>query len=55
MTIASEEIAAEIAENEVERRIGKWLRYSEEAQDLYNECYDEALAILNRHLKTENI
>jgi hypothetical protein len=53
-------IATEIAENEVERRIGDWLAievddycnevFTEEAQELFNEVYDEVFAILTRNL-----
>jgi hypothetical protein len=54
-------IAGEIAENEVERRIGEWLAIevdedgtevlTEEAQELYDEVYSEALTILTNNLK----
>lgn len=54
-------IAGEIAENEVERRIGEWLAIevdeddnevlTEEAQELYDEVYSEALTILKNNLK----
>jgi hypothetical protein len=54
-------IAGEIAENEVERRIGEWLAIevdkdgnevlTEEAQELYDEVYSEALRILTNNLK----
>ena len=57
-------IATEIAENEVERRIGDWLAIevddydnevlTEEAQELFNEVYDEAFAILTRNLNVED-
>jgi hypothetical protein len=52
------EAASEIAENEVERRIGEWLAievvddvevFTDEAQELFNEVYDNATTILNRH------
>jgi hypothetical protein len=52
------EAASEIAENEVERRIGDWLAievvddvevFTDEAQELFNEVYDNATTILNRH------
>ena len=50
--------ASEIAENEVERRIGDWLAIevvddvevlTEEAQELFDEVYDNITTILNRH------
>ena len=50
--------ASEIAENEVERRIGEWLAIevvddvevlTEEAQELFDEVYDNITTILNRH------
>ena len=53
-------IATEIAENEVERRIGYYLaieitddgneQYTGEAQNLFNEVYDEAFRILEANL-----
>jgi hypothetical protein len=52
------EAASEIAENEVERRIGDWLAievvddvevFTDEAQELFNEVYDNVTTILNRH------
>ena len=54
-------IAGEIAEKEVERRIGKWLAVeivhedgtellTEEAQEIYDEVYSEALRILTNNL-----
>ena len=53
-------IAGEIAENEVERRIGEWLAIevdedgtellTEEAQELYDEVYGEAITILTNNL-----
>jgi len=52
------EAASEIAENEVERRIGEWLAievvddvevFTDEAQELFNEVYDNVTTILNRH------
>jgi hypothetical protein len=56
-------IAGEIAENEVERRIGEWLAIevdedgtevlTEEAQELYDEVYSEALTILTNNLKNQ--
>jgi hypothetical protein len=51
-------VASEIAENEVERRIGEWLAIevvddtevlTEEAQELFDEVYDSVVVILNRH------
>ena len=54
-------IAGEIAENEVERRIGEWLAIevdedgtevlTKEAQELYDEVYGEAIRILTNNLK----
>jgi len=50
--------ASEIAENEVERRIGEWLAIevvddtevlTEEAQELFNEVYDNVTTILNQN------
>jgi len=50
--------ASEIAENEVERRIGDWFAIevvddvevlTEEAQELFDEVYDNITTILNRH------
>ena len=50
--------ASEIAENEVERRIGEWLAIevvddtevlTDEAQELFDEVYDNVTTILNRH------
>jgi division protein CdvB (Snf7/Vps24/ESCRT-III family) len=52
------EAASEIAENEVERRIGEWLAIevvddtevlTEEAQELFNEVYDNVTTILNQN------
>ena len=53
-------IAGEIAESEVERRIGEWLAIevdeddnevlTEEAQELYDEAYGEAITILTNNL-----
>jgi division protein CdvB (Snf7/Vps24/ESCRT-III family) len=52
------EAASEIAENEVERRIGEWLAievvddvevFTDEAQELFNEVYDNVTTILNRN------
>ncbi len=51
-------VASEIAENEVERRIGEWLAIevvddtevlTDEAQELFDEVYDNVTTILNRH------
>ena len=51
-------VASEIAENEVERRIGEWLAIevvddtevlTEEAQELFNEVYDNVTTILNQN------
>jgi len=50
--------ASEIAENEVERRIGEWLAIevvdgtevlTVEAQELFDEVYDNVTTILNQH------
>ena len=51
-------VASEIAENEVERRIGEWLAIevvddtevlTEEEQELFNEVYDNVTTILNQN------
>jgi hypothetical protein len=56
-------IATEIAENEVERRIGEWLAIeiddqgdevlTEEAQELFDEVYSEALIVLKNNLRIQ--
>ena len=53
-------IAQDVAESEVERRLGEWRavevlecggeQYTPEAKELYDEAYDSTMQILKKHL-----